>query len=360
MVTSSDGPSKTRTIRNLLNRLLERRYLRSVPDERREELREEVAFIRRVLADQRNPRVAVVGDASLEFGALLESIAARSIDGDPAIKSYLGHERWYDYEFGGKTLELLDLRTESDEPVSLKALVRQPPDVVLFLWGGPESERADARIAGLERVTQTVQNAYGTAPAVTAVVYDDTLPDDLTVREAEQTLGRTIETSTVSANSSAVARANRPGRLASALVESAPVEARLRLTRLVGSAAAKKRLARLIIRAAATLSAGIATIPLPLADFLPITSTQLVMIAAVAYIGGHPFSLKSVAKFATAVGVNVGAGLAARELARAIVQFVPFAGSAVSGSLAAGATVALGNAAITIFIEDETPEAAHA
>lgn len=349
---SSTREAGSGAIRRLLGRVLEYRYLRGVSEEDREELQEDLEFIRKALAEQRVPRLAVVGEQEAEVIPLLETIAGDKVDGDSQVKEYLGHERWYDYSFAGKDLDLLDLRTGDGVDASLKAVDRQAPDGVLFLWTWSDRGEPDAQIENLERVIREVQNTIGQPPPIVAVVYPEGLPENETLRDAEHVLRERLRESSIPHTHLAVARHNQPRELATQLVEAVPVEARLRMTRLVGSSEAKESLARLMVQTCAGLAAGFAAIPLPVADMVPITSTQVVMIAAVAFISGRSFNLKTVGEFAAAVGINVGAGLAIREIVRALVQFIPVAGSALSGTIATGATLALGNAAIGFFIED--------
>ena len=64
--------------------------------------------------------------------------------------------------------------------------------------------------------------------------------------------------------------------------------------------------------------------------------------------------MRLVMEFLGALGFNIGAGLAMREGARALLKIIPIWGNAVSGFIAGAGTYAIGRAAIAYFIE-ETP-----
>jgi uncharacterized protein (DUF697 family) len=68
--------------------------------------------------------------------------------------------------------------------------------------------------------------------------------------------------------------------------------------------------------------------------------------------------MEAATEFIAAMGVNAGAAFGFRQAARALVQFVPIAGNAVSAAIAYGATYALGKAAIAYFIGDADEEEA--
>lgn len=345
----------------LIERVLSFRYLSGLSDDKREELQEDLDFIRRTLIDQRPARIGVVGSRETDLPNLLHAITDGHVDGDLDVKSYLGRNRWYDYQVGQTALELLDLRTGDDEPVSLKAFERQSPDVLLFAWSYAASEAAgeegrDPAIVDLEDTVYEVQSLTGEAPPVVAVIDRDHLPDDVTPRQARRLMRRRLRESDVPDTRFRIVESDRIRQIDAELVEMAPMEARLQLAQVVETPESKERLARLIIRSTAGVAATIATIPTPVADIIPITSAQILMIATIAHLGGHQFRLETVGEFMAAAGINVGAGYALREVARAIVQFVPFAGSVVSSGIATAATFALGNAAVRYFIQGDEEE----
>ncbi len=61
---------------------------------------------------------------------------------------------------------------------------------------------------------------------------------------------------------------------------------------------------------------------------------------------------KGVKEFRSALGLNVGAAFVLREVARAMVKLFPGGGNFISGTVAAGATWAIGQAATAYFVEE--------
>lgn len=356
----SDASSRpiSESIGALIERVLSLRYLRGLSEEKREQLRGDLDFIRRTLLEQRAPRIAIVGDSDVEIEKLLDLLVGENVPEDVDIKAYLGRGRWYDYETERTALELLDLRRLDEDDVSFKALSRQAPDLVLFAWSfrpleGNGDEEEHPAVDDLVETLRKAQTTRGEAPSVVAFFDEDELPESVTENRAERILRTKLRNSGIPDARLRVVPRQALRRLDAELVELAPMEARLRLTQAMESPESKRRLARLVIRASAGVTATVATIPLPFADIVPITSTQILMISSIAHLSGRRFSLKTVGEFAAAVGLNVGAGYALREIARALIQFVPFAGSVISSGIAAGATYALGNAAARYFIDDD-------
>jgi hypothetical protein len=88
------------------------------------------------------------------------------------------------------------------------------------------------------------------------------------------------------------------------LVDNLPREAKLELARLAKLVNVQKKIARIIITSAATVNAGIAAIPIPVADIFPITSTQIAMITGIGYIANRKLDKKTVVEFLSALGSN--------------------------------------------------------
>ena len=144
----------------------------------------------------------------------------------------------------------------------------------------------------------------------------------------------------------------RPGKLPQRMLAQVPDETRFALARLSDDVEARRELAYDLVRLAASLNAAIATVPVPVAGILPITSVQIAMVSGIAYLAGRNVNLRTIGEFLATLGINVGAGFAFRELARALVQWIPVAGPLVSASIAAGATFTLGKAAIRYYLHD--------
>ena len=143
------------------------------------------------------------------------------------------------------------------------------------------------------------------------------------------------------------------------LIDVLPNEAQVEMVRLAAVTKIQRKVARKLVASTAIVCAGIAATPIPVADVIPITTAQIAMIIGIGYIAGKPLSKDTANQFMAALGVNVGAGFALREAARALIKFVfPGGGNVVSAGVAAAGTWAIGEAAIAYFIENKSIEAA--
>jgi uncharacterized protein (DUF697 family) len=144
------------------------------------------------------------------------------------------------------------------------------------------------------------------------------------------------------------------------LYEELPREARLELVRLAQAKSLQRKLARAMSSTVAGACALIAATPIPVGDIAPITSLQVMLVSSIGYIGGRSLTTKTATEFLTAAGFNVGAGLALREAARALVKLIPVAGNLASAAIAFAATMGIGEAAIAYFIDGASIEVAKA
>jgi uncharacterized protein (DUF697 family) len=143
------------------------------------------------------------------------------------------------------------------------------------------------------------------------------------------------------------------------LVEVLPQSAQVQMARLSRVKGVQAKAARRLTGAAATLAAGIAAMPIPVADIFPITALQVGLITGIAYLSGRDLSRKAAKEFLVALGANLGAAFALRELARAVVKVAfPGGGEVISAGVAFAGTWALGEAAIAFFVENRTIEEA--
>ena len=85
--------------------------------------------------------------------------------------------------------------------------------------------------------------------------------------------------------------------------------------------------------------------PLPGADLPVLTALQVQMVAALAEHYGIALGKAKAAELV----LTLGAGMAGRSLARAVVGLVPGWGAVVRAGTAAGVTVGIGHAAIAWF-----------
>jgi uncharacterized protein (DUF697 family) len=117
------------------------------------------------------------------------------------------------------------------------------------------------------------------------------------------------------------------------------------------SAAASSKLAVTLTKATAAVCAGIAAAPIPVADIVPLTTLQLGLVTAIAWIAGRTLDKRGASEFLGGVGANVGLAFALRETVRAILKVIaPGGGPIVSAAIASSGTIAIGSAAQAYFI----------
>lgn len=106
------------------------------------------------------------------------------------------------------------------------------------------------------------------------------------------------------------------------------------------------------------ISATVALTPIPVSDIYILLVMQSILVALIASLSGRDISPEIAKEFILNMGGIAGAGYAFRLLAQQSSKFLnavwPGAGSAVSSGIAALGTSAIGNAAISYYIDSKT------
>lgn len=385
-----------------LEELLER-----LPDGVAKDLRLKIATLRTILLEQRPPAFAMVGRRGSGKSSLINAIFGAKLADLGHVTSQTGRGRWFDFTSGVGSLSILDTRgvqegsrpTEADESSSpiesiVLELAKKAPDAILFLVKATEVDAAiDGDLDALEKILAELERLHGCRPPIFGIAtHCDLLEPKLTRLHAESGeiaadveeklrhaalvelalsaklkargslaphVAQVIGVSTyMSWREDGSLRADerwRIDQLAAALFKHLPNAGRGMFVRIARVKSLQEELAKTLTKATATLCAGIAAVPIPLADIVPITTLQVTMIAGIAWISGRELDTKGGAEFLTSLGVNVGAAFAFREGARALVKYIfPGGGSAVSGVVAFAGTMAIGAAASAYFIRGES------
>lgn len=325
------------------------------------------------------------------FGAQVRSIGP--------VSAQTGATSWETYMHGGRAIEILDSRglqegsapAESDSAASpedsLIAGVRAHcPDIILFTVKAKEVDAAIAGdLVGLARVHRAAVRIHEYAPKILAVITqcDELDPSDIDlsaddpeksehIEQAVEVLKehlqehdyiwqhlarRVVPTSAkMRFEPDGTVNVRRDYRwnidaLALAIQEVLPNEAQLNFVRMAQFRVVQRRVAKNIIHVTAVVCGAIGMEPIPVADLPVLTSIQMVMILAIAYISGRDISLEAAKEFAAALGVNIGAAFTLREVARGLLKLIPAAGNAASAAIAMAGTEAIGNAAILYYID---------
>ena len=372
------------------------------------DLRAKIGLLRTILLEQRAPAFALVGRRGAGKSSLVNALFGAKVAEVGHVKAQTGRGKWFEHKTERGSLSILDTRgvQEGSTPAEKDAakdavasivveLKKKVPDVILFLVKASEADSAiDADLAALERVYAEIEREHRFRPPLVAIATHCDLMEPKATRlhhagespeDIEEKLARISEvehhlegkikeraklaphlvwTSGVSTYISFAkdntVRADERWRideLVGTLFKHLPDAGRGTLVRIARVRGLQEELASNLTRATAAICAGVAALPIPVADVIPITTLQVTLIAGIAWLSGRPLDRKAAAEFLGAMGANVGLGFAFREGARALIKFVfPGAGSMVSGAVAFAGTLAVGAAARNYFLRGTSIE----
>ncbi len=367
------------------------------------DLRGRIATLRALVLEKRPPALMLVGRRGAGKSSLVNALFGAQLAAVGHVTAQTGRGRWYEYERDGGTMSILDTRgiqegstpAEGDDFATAvesiaAALKEKSADLVVFVAKASEVDSAiDADLNALEGVYDVLGGPHGTRPPLVAVVThcdvlepkgtrlhagasveDEEIQEKLGhVAAAEralsakmhrrprlrETLVATLGVSTyMSWRADGVLRADDRWRiddLALTLFRHMPDSARAELARVTRTRAVQEELGVTLTRATATVCAGIAAAPLPVADIFPLTALQAGLVAAIAWISGRSLDVKGATEFLASLGANVGVAFALRETVRALLKVVaPGGGTLVSAAIAFSGTMAIGAGARAYFI----------
>jgi predicted GTPase len=389
--------SLARTIARL-EELLER-----LPLDVAKDLRLRVATLRTVLLDKRPPALVLVGRRGAGKSSLVNALLGAHVAELGHVTAQTGRGRWYTFERGGAAVRVLDTRglQEGSAPAeadgaesalqSIAVEIRaQAPDVIVFVAKASEVDAAvDADLDALETVATEIRRAHRLEPPILAVVtHCDLLEPKATklhepksereedldekkrhVTLAEHALARKIEArdrlrerhvATVGVSAYMSWRTDGSLRaderwhiedLASKLFDHLPDAGRAELARATQARAVQEELAKRLTSATAALCAGVAALTFIPLDVVTLTALQVGMVAGIAWIGGRNLDRKDASEFMGGLGLQVGAAVGMRQVARSIIKFLlPAGGAVVSAAVAFAGTSAIGSAATAYYI----------
>ena len=368
-------------------------------DPPRERIKKELQDIREMLMNNRPPRILILGRRGAGKSSLINALFQERVASVGSVLSETGKAEWYTFSNSKGSLRILDTRGMGDRTMpesanfaeaieDIKSEVKGVcPDAILFLCKAKEVDaHVNKDVDNVTTIREFILDSYGYDIPVAALLtqVDELDPKRIeppyvdnqkqgNIRKAISALHGAFEGSPIGLLKvipvSAYAEYDNETRvydnywnidvLIDYLMEVLPSSAQLQLARLSSLRRTQKKLARTLVGSTATICGGIAATPIPLADVIPITTAQIVMITGIAYISGREFSRKSAMEFLAALGVNVGVGFGLREGARALIKFVfPGAGNVVSATMAFAGTWGIGEAAIAYLIEEVSIEEA--
>lgn len=380
-------------------------------------VREKLRVLRETFLEERAPRIAFAGRCGTGMSTLINALLGEKVRivGNPAQGSLeIG---WCKCQGSLGRIEILDIRgfhgnldTEKEEESSLNDIIKlaingKAPDAVFFLHkAGEIGIDINPEVECLKRYIKAVKSKHGFRPPVFGLVTqcDQLSPINvcLSPKKDEDPFLVHEKLSNIYAAAGVLRRAllqdnglrldlvdviqvvgdiawrrddtiRRDYRwniekLVACVFHELPNQARVRFARLTQVRDVQKELAQLLVQAFSTLVGVPALVPFPIYSVGSVTALQTAMVSGIGYVGGSKMDGRTAREFMNmigaligAVGVNLGAALILKKIAKAADKWI-FAGVGYvfSGTLAAITTWALGKAAIARFIDLRTVEEA--
>ena len=350
-LTSQDWHSFTDAAHELLDDVVSSKVLGGLTTDARQELLDDLRLVRMAVLASEEPRIVLVGNPDIPIENILNDLLSHRHSRTEAsqIKEELGYGRWYEYPMVNGSVHILDARRGADGELNLQAFEFGTPDAVVGIVES-SSEDVDLPVEDLIRAVYKAEDDFGVTPAVVIGIHRDSPQRQVGDFVTQQAVKASFHALGFERNWAEAVQMSRPGAMVRTLLDQVPEQTRMVLARVSSDPRAKTQITDSLVRVCASINATVATIPLPLASTVPITSVQVVMIAGIAYVSGRELNTRSVVEFLAAMGLNVASGLALREVARTVVQVIPVAGPVVSAAIAGKATQVIGRAAQDYFI----------
>lgn len=371
-----------------------------VSSKNKAQIKEEIIGLQSFVVGARPARIAIVGRRGAGKSSLINAIFGEEKAEVGDYKSQTGSGKWYLFENKLGGIDILDTRGlgESHRPEEA-ALSETPieevknsiknkcPDVILFLCKGKEvGSRIDEDLHQLLQLKQDIYEMHTYEVPIVGIVtqVDELAPAsdseppfehpkkqenisatvDLLGEKIKEIIATPVTVIPISAyveyeNGEIIYdRRWNIDVLLNYLITELPREAQVILAKISKVKSVQKKLARNIGKSVMTVTGLVGATPVPIADMPIITGLQLSMIGTIAMISGKKLNRKTIIQFVGAMGVNVGVGVALREISRHLVKVFPGAGSIISASIASAGTYALCEAAIAYFIDSKSEEEA--
>ncbi|MBT2759288.1 sodium-dependent bicarbonate transport family permease [Mesobacillus foraminis] len=369
-----------------------------LPSAIKDKIKLELEQLKEFTLNARPARIAIVGRRGAGKSSMINAIFSeqRAEIGD--VKARTGIGKWHTYTSESGNLEILDTRGlgEADRPEEeisqatameeVQASIKEKcPDAILFLCKAKEvSSRIDEDLMQLSELKRTIESQHQFDIPIVGIVtqVDELSPKSVdqppfnhevkqkNIADAVEVLSTKLRESVfnpvqVIPVSSYMEFENGQivydtrwniDLLLDFLIEQLPNQAQLKLAQLSQLKSVQKNLARRIGKSISGVTGAIGASPIPIADIPIITGLQMFLVTTIGLIGGKKLDKKGIAEFLSALGLNVAAGFAFRQVARQLLKVIPVAGNIISGAVATAGTYALSEAAIAYFIDEVSIE----
>lgn len=111
------------------------------------------------------------------------------------------------------------------------------------------------------------------------------------------------------------------------------------------------RIGRHLVNIFTTISAAVALTPIPMSDVAILVVIRATMVSLIASLSGREVSIDAAKEFVVGTGGVAGLGYVLKVIARQASKLIPAWGPAISSGVAGAGTYAMGNAAISYYIE---------
>jgi len=341
-------------------------------------LKRDVQSLRSVLYERRAPRVAALGRAGSGRSQLGNALLGK--DALPIDKPIAPGE-WVRVDAHGSRLDWLEIapasggQAEAREERLSRALGEAQPDMLLIAVTPADLAGEVSAVLDLAADVSGRIEAQGEErpPVIAVLTRADEVPPmgttakpwpdeknqavDLLRQRLEDAIGeRKLESKATVATATGETKLGIE-ELTSFMYDALPEEARLEGARALSAAQDERRsLANQIVHSCSTMALTIGLAPVPLSDAFVIAPLQVVMVSAVAHLGGRPWDRKAAVEWMGSMGVVGGAGMGLRWTAQQLVKLVPGAGYLVSAGVAGAGTATLGQSAIAYFLREGPKE----
>ena len=289
----------------------------------------ELTPIRELFLEQRPARIMLVGSSRQNVEQILAGFGGKDLQTCCLDNGW----RTYRVERRG-AIEIFDARADIPDELVAVAIARKLPDVVLFL------EEEETSESGWKQVAARYE---GLAVPLIGITFSGASTFRLRARlSADPALSVRVPRAIADSDPACV----------EAICAALPLSAQLEFARMTNARRAQAHIAASLLKSFSAVCGVIGVQPIPLADMPILTTLQTLMVGMIIHTTGRAFSMRLVMEFLGALGFNIGAGLAMREGARALLKIIPIWGNAVSGFIAGAGTYAIGRAAIAYFIEE--------